>query len=472
MISVIIDPVVEQQLRSAFPSSRIDPGDHLAKYANALEAAMMDAMLHNDFVLRGKQANFYASTKKIANAGPQLGPSKLRLHKWLTVNQLQLIQVAEKGNKFHGRNSLVTTTRFVTVVPASSTMSPEEALEWLYPGYSQLSPAQISQEFHLDKVDFKSLNVYMQSLMQNGQLPPSDSKELTKFTKAELIHLVATHLNGLLPQRIISSPFGRTYYERLNVQNIDKEIRHALLGPSWEYDLRTAVVAWKLQHAQQYLVVHGIQSSPRTVFRYSYWFALRKKSFFDAVKKSVFVNSVHNDEKQTDILKSAMTSLNFGAKLQGGYYLDDQGELKKMAIASFFIDNKIDNPDDRKELLRFQQHPILNRFMDEQNKLNDLIIDITKQNNPNILNLPIVRTPTNRLSRSKLLAYLYQHAETEVMDVFRACVANLNIEVLANIHDAIILKTQLVGSSRKAVMQTMRQQTGNPFWYLQEKEIK
>jgi hypothetical protein len=110
--------------------------------------------------------------------------------------------------------------------------------------------------------------------------------------------------------------------------------------------------------------------------------------------------------------------------------------------------------------------------MDEQNKLNDLIIDITKQNNPNILNLPIVRTPTNRLSRSKLLAYLYQHAETEVMDVFRACVANLNIEVLANIHDAIILKTQLVGSSRKAVMQTMRQQTGNPFWYLQEKEIK
>jgi len=39
-----------------------------------------------------------------------------------------------------------------------------------------------------------------------------------------------------------------------------------------------------------------------------------------------------------------------------------------------------------------------------------------------------------------VLAYAYQHAETEVMDVVRAEIRRLGKTVLANIHDAIVVR--------------------------------
>jgi len=74
-------------------------------------------------------------------------------------------------------------------------------------------------------------------------------------------------------------------------------------------------------------------------------------------------------------------------------------------------------------------------------------------------------------SRAKVLAFAYQHAETEVMDVVRAEMKRLGKTVLANIHDALVVRERLLTDDRMAIEDAMRTQTGNPYWRLTARQI-
>ena len=71
-----------------------------------------------------------------------------------------------------------------------------------------------------------------------------------------------------------------------------------------------------------------------------------------------------------------------------------------------------------------------------------------------------------------MLAYAYQHAETEVMDVVRAEIRRLGKTVLANIHDAIVVRERLLIDDRVVIEEAMRSQTGNPCWRLTARRIR
>lgn len=52
---------------------------------------------------------------QLANKGGRIGPQKLRVHKWLKDNQLELVETVEKGSKFKGEYSTVKLSRLVTM---------------------------------------------------------------------------------------------------------------------------------------------------------------------------------------------------------------------------------------------------------------------------------------------------------------------------------------------------------------------
>ena len=54
----------------------------------------------------------------------------------------------------------------------------------------------------------------------------------------------------------------------------------------------------------------------------------------------------------------------------------------------------------------------------------------------------------------------------------RSQLAQHNQVVLANIHDAIIVRKRLPLSLRETIAETIRQQTANPYWRLTQRAIR
>ena len=89
-----------------------------------------------------------------------------------------------------------------------------------------------------------------------------------------------------------------------------------------------------------------------------------------------------------------------------------------------------------------------------------------------MLKLAYLQTHSGRVSKAKVLAYLYQHGETQVMDIVRATAAAHGRTPIANVHDAIFFKQRLGAELKAEVEWLMRAQTGNAYWHLTPKELR
>jgi ABC-type phosphate/phosphonate transport system ATPase subunit len=69
------------------------------------------------------------------------------------------------------------------------------------------------------------------------------------------------------------------------------------------------------------------------------------------------------------------------------------------------------------------------------------------------------------------MSYLFQHAETHVMDVVRSVALQNNLTILANIHDAIILKEDISEELLQQIETAMQISTDNPYWKLGKKQL-
>jgi hypothetical protein len=111
-------------------------------------------------------------------------------------------------------------------------------------------------------------------------------------------------------------------------------------------------------------------------------------------------------------------------------------------------------------------------FINEQGMLDDYLFNGIKQQRPDLLKLPYLQTQSGNPSKSKCVAFLYQHEETAVMEVVRAAVVAHGKTVLASIHDAIVTKEKLGVELLSEIEQLMRAQTGNRYWRLGAKQLK
>jgi hypothetical protein len=487
MITFTVDPQVLISLQQAFPRPLRSAARALAKYLAAAEGLIFDAIQRGSTPEQRKLKLFAIPLHELANRGGRIGPGKLRLHKWLKDNNLEIVQTVEKGNKFTGEYSLVKLSKLVTISgliadkpgqfgeiksdkELDSYLTGNEAdnlavFKHLYPDIDPTQPLETnSGVFDFAPVDIKSLKAFTAWLTDRADIVSND-KRAQSLIHAKTILAVACVTGGIYPQRLKPSPFGRTYYEGVSVQNVHKELRRAMLGNCWEYDIRSSVVAWKMGFAKQLLRDAGLPPDVRKQFPATTLYLEDKADFMGTVRYFTFEgNTSLTPEFQIGLVKQALTAISFGAKILAKGWADGAGNWKNPALVEI-LQNKHERD-------RFLADPTVKAFTDEQKALDQYLFELVKQQASDLLELEIVQTSSGRVSKSKVISYLYQHAETEAIDFILACAEQYGHKPIARVHDAIFFRNRLGVDVKSEIEFALQQRTGNPYWYLTPKQLK
>jgi hypothetical protein len=486
MITLVVNPIVLAALQKAFPTPASSAQNCLAKYVDVLQSLLIESINQGQTPEQRKLKLYSLSTKRLRDEGPQIGAKKTRLHKWLKENKLELVKLHSQGNNLKGLVSEVKLTSLVTMHDAleldkkminqdvsdremmdyldGTDASNQKLVHFLYPELANgVIEPEVFKAFHRVPVELQSLKNYIVWLSTEATLIKADQKK-KELRQARIILGVATFLGWYL-QRKKPSLFGRMYYEGVSVQNVSKELRRAMLGDCWEYDMRSAVIAWKMGFAEPYLAARSESKNLRKVFKTTLSYLEDKPDFMGTVRHFVFdEDSNANKDLQTKLLKQAITAISFGARHTTTGWKGADGSWEKPAIVDI-----IKNPDERK---RFLNDATIRSFISEQNALDTFIFDLVKRETPELLKLAHLQTQSGRVSKSKVLAYRYQKAETEVMNVVRRMAKESGKTVIANVHDAIFLKQRLGVDLKSEIEFQMHEQTNNPYWSLAPKELK
>ena len=487
MIKLSVHESVEAALQKAFPKPAAAAKRALTKYISVVESMLFDALQRGLTPEQRKLGLYAISLEQLANKGGQIGPKKIRVHKWLTDNDWDIVQTVVLGTKFSGQNSLVKLTALATIqnslqvpVQSLSAATTDEEIDaylsgddvsnialfdHLYPEYNlEWREDKLNTLFDWVPVDVESVKAYVYWLETESNLIQGPKKDLALRQSLSILG-IASVTKGYYLQRKKPSPFGRTYYEGVSVQNVNKELRRAMLGNCWEYDIRSSVVAWKMGYARGYLAASGLDQDLKKSFPSTLLYLEHKADFMSTVSHYVFLESspVPKDLRPK-LLKRAFTAISFGARQTAKGWLDASGNWTNPALVDI-----LQNSEDR---TRFLSDVTVKQFIKEQNALDDYLYDLFKKFRPDLLLERYLQTESGRPSKAKVLAYLYQHGETQVMDIVRQAALAKGLVPIANVHDAIFFKRRLGAEFKNAIEWQMREQTGNPYWHLTPKQIE
>jgi hypothetical protein len=489
MIKIEPQPQVLAALKSAFPTPPNSAARALDKYCRALEGLIFSALQRGLTPEERKLGLFPIPLHRLANEGGQIGRDKMRLHQWLRENGVELVRPATTGSNLTGQVSQVKLTDLALMTNQlevnTDAMRPELAereiaayltgdeesnaalCALLYPDAEILtSEEQIRETFDFLPVDTRSLTNYIEWLTTEATKIPADRKT-TALHQARLVLGVAAHYDGWYLQRKKPSEFGRMYYEGVSVQNVNRELRRAILGDCWEYDIRSSVITWKMGFAQAFLTSQGVMEGDavRRSFLSTLCYIEDRDDFMVTVRRSVFTDPEETTtaEFQTKLIKQAITAISFGARATSTGWPNGSGGMTNSALVDI-----LRNQDQRR---RFLADPCVRGFIREQNCLDDYIFALVKTQCPELLTKESLQTPSGRPSKSRVLAFLYQHAETEVMDIVTQAAAKHGRQPIARVHDAIFFRKRLGLDLKLEIEDEMREQTGNPYWRLTAKAL-
>lgn len=483
-IKITVSPQVANALQQAFPSANANRA--LAKYVGSLEKLLFQAMQTGQTPEQRKLKLYSLSMHQLSNKGGQIGPNKIRLHKWLSNNKLELVQQVVRGSNISGKLSQVKLSPLITLQDnllnnqheMDKNISDRQLDEWLdqaaedqtdlisllYPELNGINTrADFLDQYDVVPVNVASLKNYMVWLQRDAHQMPA-AKKATAIRHARLVLTVAKQCDGYFLQRKKPSAFGRMYYHGLSVQSVSKQLRGAMLGNSWEYDIRSSAISWKMGFAAEYIKAHTPDADVRKMFGATLGYIEDKADFMATVRYSTFrADSACSVELQKKLIKQAITAIGFGARHTQKGWLDHDGTFQNPALVDI-----IKNQTERE---RFLSCRVVRAFLHEQKLLDDYIYKYVETNCPALLHNPIVQTASGRASKAKVVAYLYQHAETEIMNLVRSIAIANGKTVVATIHDAIIFNTRLGPDLKHEIELQMREATHNPYWHLGATEL-
>jgi hypothetical protein len=486
MLTITIDPVVLATLQQSFPTPRTAAVKALNKYKALLEDLLFRATLRGQTNYERLLNCYSIPVSDLVHKGPHIGYDKVRLHKWLNNNKLDLIETVEKGSNLTGRVSMIKLTELVSIHHTTTTLQQalatvntakqlssvicadaqrnSDVFSALYPDYfSYLGPAQRQQVFDVAPVDIASLEAYI-AWLHKGATMISPGRIRTYTEQAEVILSVARHTGGWFPQRKKLSAFGRTYYSGLSVQNVKKELRRAMLGNCWEYDIRSSVVTWKMTFAQELTDKLYPTKECRRLFWASTLYLEDRADFMRDVRKEMFpLEKILPVEFQEKLIKNAVTAISFGARAKAVGWLPENGEWINPALRKI-----IRNPFHR---AAFLNAAVIQQFVNEQGMLDSYLAQGMKKELPMLYFGPLI-TRNVMPSKSKAVAYLYQHAEAQVMQTAIDVLAKHGIKPIALIHDAFITRNKLRMNLRDEIHHALRSSTQNKFWSIKPTKLE
>lgn len=483
MIHLTIDPSVHSKLKVAMPKT--DKAKRaLDKYADELTKHIEKSLLRMDSNLFKHYKQFYVSTYQLSLDVGQftINGRKQYLHTWLKDNALELVHAVEVGLK-GGNFSSVKLTELVTMSDAmdintlrkkkvneldallnDKSLTDEDFFYRVFPDFETLTQSQLLARYDFCPIDTKSLKQFIVWLTHKANKFNDVIRQLM-IRQANVILRIALAGDRELPMERNPSHFGRMYYHGTSVQSVHRELREAMLGDCYEYDMRSAVVSWKMGFAEEYLKEHEPQQLISSVFGASLFYLEDKVAFRSHVQIETFGTNSHiSDDVQKFIVKQALTALSFGARIYKHGWIDQSGKEFNPALVSIIKDS-----DARTNFINCD---VMKDFIAEQKVLDKYIFSYFTKTEKYLLTDPELQTASGQVSKSKVLAYLYQHAETYAMDFARAELKRLGHTVLASVHDAIFVRHKLSAYDKDKIEQKMRSKTGIDYWHLDFTEVK
>lgn len=486
MIKIECDPSVLSALQKAFPKPPNSAKRQLSKYIDLLQVLIHTSMFKRSTYAQNLKA-YDIPLKLIWNLGPTINNRQYRVHEWLNENGYALvINLRPTASNLTNEHALLKPTHLLTVKnndllnELRLKTSQELTLfldtltqEWIdsvnvyQDDYLTASPHEKTNLYFTTEVDIDSLKNYIRKVV-NKSLGLNRTQEASTAYQAEYILRIAQVNNGKIHQKIDKKAFGRTYYEGLSVTNVSKKLREAMLGDSWEYDSKSCSTAWKMAFAQEWHDLKKRKKSMPQMFNAMTWYLEKKPNFFQHVINHTFQQSTLTNAEKTDMVKEAMTALGFGAKLSIGKWFGMFGEEKITSLYEVF--NK-----DMDTLTRFVNCPIVQKFNKEQQILNKYIVEKFSIDSQWRVDMDLERKRKNMkndFNQAQKVVWLFQHAETEMMNIVRKELGKLGKTVLANVHDAIVVRQRLTAFEQFLIEKTVRAKTKVQYFALGETQYK
>lgn len=282
-------------------------------------------------------------------------------------------------------------------------------------------------------VDIDSITNFINSTQRQLDIVEKNSNhESTLYRnlrQAKYVKLISTFFYDVynqyvLPQIPKPSPYGRIYYKGINIQNVSKEVRSAILGDHYAYDLNAAVYAIKLMLTKQILHKNGIDDFGHLTYTKEYL------DWKEPLRKHL-ARHITRYPKAEKLVKEAITAIGFGARIGGGSWLID-GEWHTTSIEDIIM-----NPNDRKN---FMNDPWIKKFVKEQQGMTKIIAEDYISNKEFVEGLHNVPNmfKNGKIRKSQVMSYVFQHMEKQIMDMITE-----NIPVVARVHDSFITKRKL-----------------------------
>ena len=484
MITLDINNRVLKTLQEQYPLPKNSAAKALKKYINLLEVQL------NSCETKGRDKEqiardiYYISLNKQRHKGGQIGPKKLRVQNWLEANKLELFKVIVIGSNlteqltqikltkwakaiYHEQpqtNPLVHTDDEIALMMQNQQQTNQTFFDKLFPDYSQLSQEERDQQYNLVPIDLKSLKNYRRWLEEAANLISVEDR-LKYLNQIDHITRVAKHTGGLYVQKKKPSQFGRMYFVGLSVQNASKQLREAMLGRCYEYDLKSAVFSWKMLYANDVVISEGLDQTVDQLFKTTIGYLRDKQDFIWSVRYMTFTaDSNVPKELQVKLIKQAMTAISFGARLYSTGWKLANGKWQNTSIGDIFK-----NPNERD---RFINCCLIKDFVREQTMLDKVIFNSDFRDQKDPFSGADVYTPSGRLSRAKVIAFMYQTYETDLMDIVELLINKLDKQVIARVHDAIYTKQKLSVDDRDEIEHYLRVNTHNPYWTFNHREIE
>jgi hypothetical protein len=202
----------------------------------------------------------------------------------------------------------------------------------------------------------------------------------------------------------------------------------------------------------------------KKVFRSSLLYLEDRADFMRAIRREMFVTpTTLSVEFQEKLIKEAVTAISFGARSKGVGWCTQDGGWTNPALV-----NIIKNGVQRAAFLNSSE---IQQFVKEQGMLDTYIAEGMESELPMLYYGSLI-TRNVKPSKSKAVAFLYQHAEAQLMQIAIDVLEQDGIKPIALIHDAFIVRNKLSISQRDEIHHALRSSTQNKFWSIKQTKLE